>query len=75
MAVCRLVLIDATENIGRFDSDVGENRYSLCDLLDVQAFAEYLVDQGITKWPLWDYDVETVLSFCEQKIPEVRLNP
>lgn len=67
MAVCRLVLLDAVEGIGQYDEE-GSQRYSQGDLQDVRAFAEWLLEENIKKWPLWDYPVAKVLAFCEKRL-------
>lgn len=68
MALCRLMVMDFTEGIGRHDEEDGEERYSQMNLKFGAEYAQWLIEEGYKKEPFYKFDLRQFKEWCEQSI-------
>ena len=68
MSLCRLMVIDFMDGIGRYDEEDGEERYSQGNLKFGAAYAQWLIEEGYAKEPFYKFDLRRFKKWCEQLI-------
>lgn len=68
MSLCWLMQSDFLHGTGRYEPDTGEELYSNADLEYGRQYALDYLAEGITKEPLYGYDLAKFARWCEEKL-------
>ena len=67
MSLCRLMVLDFTKKIGRYDEEDGQERYSQMDLKFGAAYAQGLIEEGYTEEPFYRFNLRRFKRWCRRK--------
>jgi hypothetical protein len=68
MAICKLMIFDFMDGTGRFEDDI--ELYTDSDLTEGIAFADWMKEEGRTKWPHYDFSVEKFKEWALKQLKE-----
>ena len=63
MSLCKLLVLDFTDQTGRFD-ERNEERYDALDLQFGIGYVEGLIDDGYNTEPFYGFDLKNFAGFC-----------
>lgn len=69
MSLCRLVVMDFTDCVGRLDED-GQKRYDKADLEFAIAYAQGLQEDGYRIEPFYGFGLEEFIQWCRSQEKE-----
>jgi len=72
MSLCRLMVMDFMERIGRWDNETGRPRYDRYDLLFGRSYAEGFLEEGYKKEPFYGFDLRKFLKWINVRLGVTR---
>jgi len=67
MSLCKLLVLDFTDQTGRFD-ERNEERYGVMDLQFGIGYAEGLIEDGYNTEPFYQFNLKRFARWCSQKL-------
>jgi hypothetical protein len=68
VSICKLMILDFMEGTGRFEDDI--ELYSDSDLAKGIAFADWMKEEGFTKWPHYGFSVRRFKKWALKQLKE-----
>ncbi len=69
MSICQNMIQDFLYSTGRL-TDEGDELYNTSDLETGLHYAEWLIKDGYTKEPFYDFDLKEFVKWCRRMLPK-----